>query len=130
MRILIAETDLSFLAEMKQALERAGHAVIESHNGLQAWHHLTGATPPDLLVTRAHLGPGTPPGTALGLYAHASRIPVVYIPANADLARLAEPKHGAVLIKPFAPAELVATVNRLLQHCTRVIRCDDAGGER
>ncbi len=116
MRILIAETDLQFLAEMKQALEQVGHEVIVANDGMGAWGYLAGIQPPDLLVTRVHLGKGSPPGTALGLHAQTRRprIPVIYIPGSMDRAAFADPEHGAILVKPFAVAELVAAVNRLL----------------
>jgi DNA-binding response OmpR family regulator len=115
MRLLIAETDLQFLAEMRQALELAGHEVVVAKDGMGAWGYLAGAAPPDLLVTRLHLGKGSPPGTALGLHAraHIPPIPVIYIPAGIEQAKLADPEHGAVLVKPFAVAELVETVRRL-----------------
>jgi DNA-binding response OmpR family regulator len=119
MRILIAETDLRLLTEMKQALEQAGHNVTASNNGMGAWGYLTSAEPPDLLVTRLRLGAGAPPGTALGLHAqlaHRPPIPVIYIPSDAERAKLADPEHGAVLVKPFALSELVATVHRLFAH--------------
>jgi DNA-binding response OmpR family regulator len=116
MRILIVETDLQFLAEMKQGFEQAGHQVTIANEGMGAWGYLTGTDPPDLLVTRLHLGSGSPPGTALGsqAQAHDPPIPVVYIPATAELAKLADPDHGAILTKPFTVAELVAAANRLL----------------
>jgi DNA-binding response OmpR family regulator len=69
MRILIAETDLAFLTEVKLALEAGGHEVIVANDGMGAWGYLAGTTPPDLLITRLHLGLGSPPGTALGLHA-------------------------------------------------------------
>jgi two-component system cell cycle response regulator CpdR len=118
MRILVAETDVPFLAEMKQALEQAGHDVTTFTNGMAAWDGLVSAVPPDLLVTRSHLGPGMPPGTALGLHAHSRQppIPVIYIPASVELAEHADPAHGAVLIKPFAVTDLVETVHQLLGH--------------
>jgi DNA-binding response OmpR family regulator len=122
MRILIVETDLQFLAEMKQGLEQAGHQVTVANDGMGAWGYLTGTDPPDLLVTRLHIGTGSPPGTALGLQAHAHDppIPVVYIPATAELAKLADPEHGAILTKPFTVTELLTVANQLLN--------TDAGG--
>ena len=42
------------------------------------------------------------------------KIPVVYIPANAEQAAHADPDHGLVLTKPFSGVELVAAVKRLL----------------
>ena len=116
MRILIAETDLVLLRRMKQALEQAGHDVTAANDGMGAWGYLASSNPPDLLVTRFRLGSGAPPGTALGLHARSSqpRIPVIYIPASAERAAHADPEHGAILIKPFAVTELVATVHRLL----------------
>jgi DNA-binding response OmpR family regulator len=116
MHILVVETDSLFLAEIKQALELAGHDVTTSSYGMQAWDYLVGTPPPDLLVTRIRLGPGMPPGTALGLRAHSCRppIPVIYIPASVELARHGDSQHGAILVKPFAVTELVTTVDRLL----------------
>jgi DNA-binding response OmpR family regulator len=116
MRILIAETDLPLLTEMRRALEQAGHQVTVANDGMGAWGYLAGTKPPDLLVTRLRLGSGSPPGTALGMHAQAQhpRIPVIYIPSSAESAKQADAGHGLVLIKPFPVAELVAAVNRLL----------------
>jgi CheY-like chemotaxis protein len=115
-RILVAETDLLLLAEMTHALENAGHDVTASTHGMGAWDYLVATPPPDLLVTQIHLGPDMPPGTALGLRAgsHVPPIPVIYIPASIELAKHADPGHGAILVKPFAVLELVEAVNRLL----------------
>lgn len=117
MHTLIAETDLVFLAETRSAFEKAGHHVTICTDGMQAWDCLVDGSPPDLLVTRLDLGAGTPPGTALGLYARSCDPPVqvIYIPANAERAQLANSDHGAVLVKPFSPAELIQTAHRLLE---------------
>jgi DNA-binding response OmpR family regulator len=117
MRILIAETDLGFLAEIKLALEEIGHKVTVANDGMGAWGYLAGTAPPDLLVTRLHLGPGSPPGTALGMHAQSRipRIPVIYIPADDERAGLADPDHGAVLVKPFPLEDLLATIQRLVE---------------
>jgi DNA-binding response OmpR family regulator len=127
-RILIAETDLQFLGKMKRALEEVGHEVIVSNNGMGAWGYLASSNPPDLLVTRLRLGSGAPPGTALGLHAqlaHHPRIPVIYIPLDAERAKLADPEHGAVLIKPFSVEELVAAVTRLARASVATIDAVD-----
>jgi len=116
MRILIAETDLLFLREMKQALEEAGHQVTACNDGMGAWGYLASTAPPDLLVTRINLGPGMPPGTALGLHANSSKIPVIYIPESAEMAEHADPEHGAVLVQPFGAAVLVETMQRYLDN--------------
>ena len=116
MRILIADTDLVCLGEMKQALEQAGHEVTMAGDGMSAWGHLTAAVPPDILVTRLDLGPKMPPGTALGRHAHSRQpcIPVIYIPTSVERSQHADPEHGEILVKPFAPATLVETIDRLL----------------
>ncbi|HEY1412573.1 MAG TPA: hypothetical protein VGF36_10545, partial [Rhodopila sp.] len=84
-------------------------------DGLGAWDHLVGSSPPDLLITRCNLGEGMPPGTALGLRAQCSlpRIPVIYIPGCIEHAKRVDPDHGVVLVKPFTAAELVAAVKSL-----------------
>jgi DNA-binding response OmpR family regulator len=117
MYVLIAETDPELLAEMRLALEEAGHTVIAVTDGMSAWSHLTGRRRPDLLITRLHLGSGAPPGTALGLCAQASvpPIPVIYIPAKTDSAEFADPSHGAVLIDPFSVADLVMVSSSLVR---------------
>ena len=116
MHILVAETDSDFLHKMQHALQKAGYEVSVADNGMTAWQHLTSPAPPDLLVTRFRLSAGKPPGTALGAHAYSCQppIPVVYIPANVDQAKYADPEHGIVLIKPFNLADLVATVRHLL----------------
>jgi DNA-binding response OmpR family regulator len=116
MRILVAETDLELLAEVKRALEAAGHEVTVANDGMGAWGYLAGTAPPDLLVTRLHLGSGSPPGTALGMHAQFCnpRIPVIYTPSDDERAKLANPDHGAVLVKPFSADDLLATIQRLL----------------
>jgi DNA-binding response OmpR family regulator len=116
MHILIAETDLAFLAEMKLALEAAGYEITVASDGMGAWGYLAGTAPPDLLITRLHLDPGSPPGTAPGMHAQSRnpRIPVIYIPADRERAGLVDSDHGAVLIKPFPLEDLMATIHRLL----------------
>lgn len=116
MHILIAETNLIFLAEIRSAFEDAGYLVTTSVDGMEAWTCLVSARPLDLLVTRFDLGLGKPPGTALGMYAqsHDPPIPVIYMPASLARAEYADSEHGAVLVKPFSPTDLVQTANRLL----------------
>ena len=117
MNVLIAETDLELLAELRPALEEAGHIVTTVTNGVSAWSHVTARRRPDLLITRLHLGSGAPPGTALGLCAQANNppIPVLYIPANAESAEFADPSHGAVLIKPLSVLDLVMVSSSLVR---------------
>jgi DNA-binding response OmpR family regulator len=124
MYILVVETDLPFLAEMKKALEQAGHEVAVANDGMGGWGYLTSVRPPDLLVTRVDLGRGSPPGTALGLHAQSWRpaIPVIYIPATFELACLVDPEHGAVLVKPFSVAELVEITRRLQEAANQVVQ--------
>jgi DNA-binding response OmpR family regulator len=117
MRILIAETDLGLLAAVKVALEAEGYEVTVANDGMGAWGYLAGIAPPDLLITRLNLGAGSPPGTALGMHAQSRipRIPVIYIPADKERAGLADPDHGAVLVKPFPLEDLLATIQRLVE---------------
>jgi DNA-binding response OmpR family regulator len=117
MYVLIAETDLELLADIRLALEESGHAVTVTTDGMSAWSHLVGRRRPDLLITRLHLGSGTPPGTALGLRAQASNppIPVIYIRAKTERAEYVDRSHGAVLIKPFSVADLVIVSASLIR---------------
>ena len=133
MRILIAESNLQLLAQMRHALGEAGYSVLGASDVWLALGFLTGPAPPNLLVTGLPLGSGSQPGTVLSMRAQAQRprIPVLYVPATSELAKFANPDHGAVLIKPFAASEFVATVSRLLERRPGTItgrRQEDAEG--
>ena len=114
MHVLIAETDPRLRYETVTALQNVGYKVTAASDGLLAWSYLTGPRPPSLLITQIRLGVGTPPGTALGLRAHSQRIPVIYTPTDIEMAGLADPEHGAVLVRPFAINDVLATIRRLV----------------
>ena len=116
MRILIADTNETFLAAVALALRRAGHKVLTASNGMQAWDYLLAtAGRPDILITDIHLGVGSPPGSALGLRARAYQppLPVIYVPSSPDFAAYADLEHGVVLPQPVAVIDVVNAVKRL-----------------
>ena len=113
MRVLLAETDAALAAELQHAFEANGGTVTAVSSSLAAWD-LLAKDPPDLLVTRLAFGVGQVPGTALGAVASSKRIPVIYMPSDAARAADAHAEHGAVLIKPFSGAALVARARELL----------------
>jgi CheY-like chemotaxis protein len=112
MHVLIAETNILLLREMKQALLQAGHQVTACNDGMGAWGYLASTAPPDLLITSINLGVGMPPGTALAMHARSRKIPIIYIPESADMAAHADPEHGAILLQPFGMTSLVETTQR------------------
>jgi hypothetical protein len=83
-------------------------------NGMEAWDYLANTALPDRLITSIDLGSGMPPGTALGMQAHSSKVPVIYIPETAEKAEHADPDHGAVLVRPFDVRSLVEAAQRLM----------------
>jgi DNA-binding response OmpR family regulator len=113
MRVLLVESDSVLAGDIRRAFEADGHGIAISSRSLAAWDMLVSDDPPDLLITRMHFGGGHVPGTALGWRAQSEGIPVIYIPLNAELAAHADAGHGAVLMKPFAAAELVETAKAL-----------------
>ena len=118
MKVLIAETDVIFAAKAQLALEQAGCQVVVTEDPFRAWDLLQ-SDRPDLLITRIVFGAGKVPGTALGARAYADKIRVIYAPLGADAAVHASDEHGAVLIRPIAITELVATAQRLLARHAR-----------
>ena len=116
MRILIADTNETFLAALALALRQAGHKVLTANNGMRAWDYLATADRPDVLITDMHLGVGSPPGSALVLRAQAYQpaLPVIYVPSSPDFPAYADLEHGVVLPQPVSVRDVVDAVKRLV----------------
>jgi CheY-like chemotaxis protein len=107
-----------------EELERAGYAVSEAHNGLQAVEKAT-ELEPDAIVTDLGL-PGID-GYELCRRLHRNprlgSIPIVAITgryfSDADIARARREGCQAVLIKPFVGDDLVAEVRKVLSSSAR-----------
>lgn len=113
-RILIVEDDASLRVVIRMVLERAGHEVAEAAHGLAALDEIRGVAP-DLVIadlTMPRLG-----GLGLIREMRASpameSIPVVLLTGHVDVAD-AKRAADAVMIKPFDPEDLVATVSGLI----------------
>ena len=118
--VLVIEDDQASRRLYAEALEHAGFAVLEAHNGLQAIEKASELLP-DAIVTDLGL-PGID-GFELCRRIHRdqrlSRIPIVAITgrylAPADVQRALREGCQAVLIKPFGPDTLAEEVRKALE---------------
>lgn len=113
-RIVLVHDDGAFLAEVATALAAEGHEVAVFEDSFLAWDALGSGSRVEILITRIQFAPGHPHGIAL---AHQAR---VHRP-EARVLFVARPEFqfhaaglGTFLPLPVNPAEIVATVSRLL----------------
>jgi CheY-like chemotaxis protein len=117
--VLVIEDDRDARRLYAEELQRAGYAVSEAHNGLQAVEKATDLRP-DAIVTDLGL-----PGIdgfelcrRLSRDRRLGRIPIVAITgrymSEADIARARREGCQAVLLKPFVGDDLVAEVRKVL----------------
>ncbi|ADO68916.1 response regulator [Stigmatella aurantiaca] len=123
-RIMIAEDHAEMRALLRQVLVREGYQVIEAEDGPSLIRALIGGmlaeptVPPDLIITDMRM-PGC---TGLEVLARLRRedrcTPFILITAFGDEALHEEATRlgASVLDKPFAPQDLRALVQRLIQH--------------
>ncbi len=129
--VLIAEDNADVRAVLERVLTRAGLTVLAASDGRGAWQLAT-ATPPDVVVTDLDM-PGM---TGLQLCAAIRADPVLADVPVAILSgslrhgdpRVAEARACGAWLKPFANAELVSAVQRLLaagrhDHCAVSSAC-------
>jgi DNA-binding response OmpR family regulator len=96
-----------------KALSDAGYEVVQAASAEEALTALGGAESPiDLLVTDVALPGVTGLGLAAQLHAARPDVPVLFVTgasdARLDVLQIFE--HGDILVKPFAPADLLAKV--------------------
>lgn len=114
-RILIVEDDPNLRVVIRMVLERAGYAVAEAKNGLDALQSIEREMPElviaDMtmplmngieLVERIRSNPET------------ASIPIVLL-SGREVDRPAAELVNAVVTKPFEPADLLARINRALR---------------
>jgi two-component system OmpR family response regulator len=129
MRLLVAEDEPLLAAQLKQALESAGHAVDVAHDGPEA-EHLGMEEPYDLIVLDLGL-PGRDGLSALRAWRQAGRmVPVLILTARDswhDKVTGIDAGADDYLAKPFHVEELQARVRALLRraggHASVDIRC-------
>jgi len=113
-RILVVEDETVIRAELKRALCREGHDVVEAADVTEATGH--GLAGFDLIVSDLRL-PGGDGDALIELGRSAGGVPVILMTAFGNVpSAVAAMKRGAVdyLTKPFGPEELVGVVTRAL----------------
>lgn len=116
-RILLVEDEFLIRLILSEALAEAGYHVHEAENGDEAAELIESQTRFDLLVTDIQM-PGATDGIALAelIRARHPGIPVVYMTGRPDVMRGAGclGKREAFIRKPYGPAEVLSTIQRLL----------------
>ena len=113
-RILIVEDDSNLRVVIRMILERAGYEVAEARHGAEALESI-GVEMPDLVI--ADLTMPVMSGVELIDRIHANAatasLPLVLLSGlqvDSTVSRLV----NAVVLKPFEPADLLASINRAL----------------
>jgi two-component system OmpR family response regulator len=129
MRILVAEDEPALLRQLSHALDRAGYAVDEAHNGEEAQH--LGATEPyDAIVLDLGL-PRVDGLTVLARWRQAEvKTPVLILTARdrwSEKVQAFDTGADDYVAKPFSMEELLARLRALIRraagHTSAVIRC-------
>jgi signal transduction histidine kinase len=112
-RVLMVESQAADRERGAKALSDAGYEVVQAASAEEALTALGGAESPiDLLVTDVALPGVTGLGLAAQLHAARPDVPVLFVTgasdARLDVLQIFE--HGDILVKPFAPADLLAKV--------------------
>ncbi len=116
-RILLVEDDFLIRLLLSEALAEAGYDVLEAESGDEAAELIDSQAEFDLLVTDIQM-PGSTDGIALAglIRTRHPGIPVVYMTGRPDVMRGAGRlgEREAFIRKPYGPAEVLSTVQRLL----------------
>ncbi len=115
-RVVVAEDDAGLAYAIGRMLEGAGYKVALFTNAVQAWDDLKAPRRPRLLLTDIKFPIQQPDGLALARHAtvYHRHLPVIYITAFAEMARLIHPERdGPVFMKPFEEAELMHWVGKM-----------------
>lgn len=112
--MLVVEDDQSLRVVIRMILENAGYEVSEARNGRAALESIQAETPDVILADmRMPIMNGIELVNHLRSDARTASIPVVLMSGlltDSDESRLAD----AIVAKPFEPADLLATITRLL----------------
>ncbi len=111
--VMVVEDDPSLRVVLRLVLERAGYAVIEAAHGKEAIQTMAQAAPDLVLadISMPFMG-GIELTSRMRATAGLSGIPVVLLSGHAVTP--AGHAADAVVLKPFDPPDLVATVSRVL----------------
>ena len=114
-RILIVEDDSNLRVVIRMVLERAGYEVAEARHGAEALESI-GVEMPDLVIADMTMPVMT--GVELIDRIHANSatasLPIVLL-SGLQVDSAVSQLVNAVVLKPFEPADLVASIDRALQ---------------
>jgi chemosensory pili system protein ChpA (sensor histidine kinase/response regulator) len=117
--VLAVDDELDVLLLVSRVLRDAGYDVVQARHGEEAWDRIQrGDTPPDLLLADVVMPRMTGTELAARVALRHPEIPIVLMSAYSrdDLRqRGLQLAHGHLLTKPFANAELLGMVDRLLR---------------
>jgi CheY-like chemotaxis protein len=114
-RILIVEDDPNLRVVIRMVLERAGYEVAEARHGAEALESI-GVEMPDLVIADMTMPVMTGVELIDRIHSNAATasLPIVLLSGmqvDSAVSRLV----NAVVLKPFEPADLVASIDRALQ---------------
>jgi CheY-like chemotaxis protein len=114
-RILIVEDDSDLRVVIRMVLERAGYEVAEARHGAEALESI-GVEMPDLVIADLTMPVMTGVELIDRIHANAATVslPIVLL-SGRQVDSAVSQRVNAVVLKPFEPADLVASIDRALQ---------------
>jgi|SRR5580765_6234950 len=114
-RILVVEDDSNLRVVIRMVLERAGHEVVEASHGAEALESI-GVEMPDLVIAdlKMPVMSGVELIDRIQATAATASLPIVLLSGfqvDSAVSRLV----NAVVLKPFEPADLLASIDRALR---------------
>jgi 1,2-diacylglycerol 3-beta-glucosyltransferase len=113
--LLIVEDEVLAAMAIQDALEAAGHRVMDLTGRHEEALAAARACKPDLALVNIQLQ-GRDDGIALAVDLRAIDIPVLFISGQVSRARSARTVAAGSLPKPYSPADMVRAVDYLLRH--------------
>lgn len=115
--ILLADDDVATLDLVRRALESDGHKVVTTQDGTEALEAITGAAPPDLLISDINM-PGldgiTLAEKAVAAHPKLRILLMSGFSAELDRAKSIKASRLDILTKPFTLDQMRASVKALL----------------
>lgn len=110
----MVDDDPTLRLVIRMVLERGGYEIDEAPHGKAALELMTSATPDAVVADlRMPVMGGLELIRRMRGEAATERVPVVVLTGVADIGDVSD-LAGAVLVKPFEPADLLSTLDRLL----------------
>lgn len=114
LRVLIIEDELVTAHDIKETLEKAGHAITDIARNVSAVLTSIRINPPDIILIDIHLEHSSEDGIDIAQRILAQRImPIIYLTGHSEqstIARARQTRPAAYLLKPFRHKELAIQV--------------------